>query len=140
MRDVGGQLGLDDLEVGEGVATRLQGGAVDDVDEDVAALDVPQELQPEALALAGTRDEPGHVGDREALATGGDDTEVGHQRGEGVVSDLGLGRRHDADEGGLAGRGEADEGDVGERLELEDHLALLAGLAEQREAGGLAAR
>ncbi len=63
------QLGLDHVEVGHRVAAGLERGAVDDVHEHRAALDVPQELQPEALALAGARDEPGHVGDGEALST-----------------------------------------------------------------------
>jgi hypothetical protein len=33
-----------------------------------AALDVPQELQAEALALAGARDQAGHVGDGERVS------------------------------------------------------------------------
>ena len=81
---------------------------------------------------------PGHVGDRERRVAGGDHTEVGHQRGERVVGDLGARPRDRGDQAGLAGAGEADEADVGDHLELEDDLELVAGLAEQREAGGLA--
>ena len=60
------ELRLDHVEVGHRVAAGLEGGAVQDVDEGRAALDVPEELQPEALALARARDQPGHVGDGEA--------------------------------------------------------------------------
>ena len=63
---VRGQLGLDRVEVAERVAAGLEGGAVDDVHQRAAALDVAQELQAEALALAGARDQAGDVGDGEA--------------------------------------------------------------------------
>ena len=51
--DVGGELLLDDVEVGQRVATGFEGGAVDDVHQHGAALDVPEELQAQALALGG---------------------------------------------------------------------------------------
>lgn len=57
------QLLLDHVEVGDGVTVGLQGRGVQDVHEHRAALDVPQELQAEALALAGAGDEPGDVRD-----------------------------------------------------------------------------
>ncbi len=53
------ELFLDDVEVGDRVAVRLQGRGVQDVHEDRAALDVAQELQAEALALAGAGIRPG---------------------------------------------------------------------------------
>ena len=46
----------------------LERGAVEHVHERRAALDVAQELQAQALALAGARDQAGHVGDGEARA------------------------------------------------------------------------
>ena len=49
------------------VAVGLQGRAVEDVHEHRAALDVAQELQAQALALAGARDQARHVGDGEPL-------------------------------------------------------------------------
>ena len=137
--DVLRELGLDDVEVGHRVTARLEGRAVDDVDQHRAALDVAQELQAEALALAGAGDEAGDVGDGEALVAGLHDAEVGHERGERVVGDLGPRRRQHRHERGLARRREADERDVGERLELEHDVAGVAGLAEQGEAGRLAA-
>ena len=117
----------------------LEGGGVDDVDEHGAPLDVTQELQPEAAALARARDQARHVGDGEPLAARLDHAEVGHQRGERVVGDLGPRRRHRGDQARLAGAREAHEGDVGQRLELELDVAGIARLPQQGEAGGLAA-
>jgi hypothetical protein len=85
-------------------------------------------------------DEPGDVGDGEAHVAGLDDPEVGGERGERVVGDLGPRRRHRRDEAGLAGTRVADERHVRHGLQLEDDLSRLAGLAEQGEAGGLAPR
>ena len=132
------QLGLDDVEVGEGLTVGLQGRCVNDVDDHRAALDVAQELQPEALALAGAGDEPRDVGDRVGHITGRDDTEVGHQGREGVIRDLGPCLRQRRDETGLAGTGIADERHVGHGLELEHDVVVLPRLTLQCEAGRLA--
>ena len=86
---VGGELGEDDVEVGERVAAGLEGRAVEDVHERGAALDVAEELEAEALALARALDEAGHVGDRVADVARLDDAEVRVQRRERVVGDLG---------------------------------------------------
>src|SRR5690625_3377480 len=137
---VGGQLGLDRVEVAERVAVRLEGGAVEDVDDDGAALDVPQEVQPQPPPLARAGDEPGDVGHGVALLAGLDDAEVGHQRGEGVVGDLRAGGGHGRDEAGLARAGEADERDVRDALQLQDEVGGLPLLTEQGETGRLAPR
>ena len=55
-----------------------------------------------------------------------------------MVGDLGPSCRHRGDQGRLAGAREADQADVGDALELEDEIARLTWLAEQREAGSLA--
>ena len=52
----------------ERVAAGLEGRAVEDVHQRGAALDVAQELEAEALALAGALDQAGHVGDREVVS------------------------------------------------------------------------
>ena len=135
---VPGQLVLDDVEVVDRVAAGLDGGGVDDVHQRRAALDVAQEVVAEAAALAGALDQAGYVGDGERRVAGGHDAEVGHQGGERVVGDLGPGPRDRGDQAGLAGAREADQADVGDDLELEHDLELVAGLAEQREAGRLA--
>ena len=85
------QLLLDDVEVGDRVAVGLQRRGVQHVHQHRAALDMAQELQAQALALAGAGDQPGHVRDGVDGRTGGHHAEVGHQRGERVVGDLRLG-------------------------------------------------
>mgnify|MGYP001738723730 CR=1 FL=1 len=104
---VGGELGLNGVQVGQGVAPRLEGGTVQDVDDDGAALDVPQEVQSQTFALGGSGDEAGDVGNGVAHVAGLDDPEVGYEGREGVVGDLGAGGAHGGDEGGLAGAGVA---------------------------------
>ena len=113
-------------------------GGVDDVHQRGAALDVAQEVVAETAAVARTLDQPGHVGDGERRVAGRDHPEVGDQGRERVVGDLGPGPRDRRDQARLAGAREADETDVGDDLELEHDLELVAGLAEQREAGRLA--
>jgi hypothetical protein len=51
------------------------------------------------------------------------------ERGEGIVGDLGLGRRHRREEGGLAGIGQADQPCVRNQLQPQPDGALLAGQA-----------
>ena len=123
-----------------GIASGLQRRAVEHVQERRAALDVAEELEPEALAVARALDETGNVGHRVAGLAGLHDAEVRMQRREGVVRDLRLRRRDRGDEAGLAGRRVADERDVRDDLEFEQHVALETGRAEQREAGRLALR
>ena len=126
------------VEVGDRVAAGLEGGAVDHVHQRGAALDVAQEVVAETAALAGALDQAGHVGHGEGDVTADDDAEVGDQRGERVVGDLGPGARDRGDQRRLAGARVADQADVGDDLELEGDGAFGAVLAEQGEAGGLA--
>ena len=63
------------------------------------------------------------------------DAEVGLERGERVVGDLGLRRADRGDQRRLARVGEADQRGVGEQLDLEPQPALLAVLALLGEAG-----
>ena len=111
---------------------------VDDVHDGGAALDVAQEVVAETAALAGALDQTGDVRHGERGVTGLHHAQVGHQRGERVVRDLGPGARQRGDQAGLAGAGEADQADVGDDLELEVDHEVVPGLAEQREPGRLA--
>ncbi len=137
---IGGELGQDDVEIGDRVAPGLERRAVDDVQQRRAALDVPQELESESLALAGALDETRHVGDGEPVVAGLHDAEVRVERGERVVGDLGPCRGKGGDEARLAGRRISDERDVGDGLQLERDLGLVAEGAEQGEARCLALR
>ncbi len=83
---------------------------------------------------------PGHVGHGVGGVPGHHHAQVGDQRGERVVRDLGAGPGDGGDQGGLAGAGEADQPDVGHHLELEGDRTGLALLAQQGETGRLAGR
>ena len=85
---------------------------------------------PRPLPFARALDEPGDVGDDElGVVAEPHHAEVGLERGERVVGDLGLGRRDAGDQRALADVREADERDVGHQLQLEPQPALLAVLA-----------
>ena len=123
---IGGQLGEDHIEIAQRVATRLEGRAVEHVDERRAAFDVAEEFEAEALALARALDESWHVGDRVADVAGLDDAEVRVQRRERIVGDLRSSGRDRGDEAGLARRRVADQGHVGDGLQLEEDVAFPA--------------
>ncbi len=134
------------LIVGDGVGPGgAFGGAgvgdVDEVDDDAGALDVFEELDAESVAEVRAFDEAGEVGDGEGFGVGEvadfDDAEVGLERGEGVVGDLGFGGGEPRDEGGFSDVGVADEAGVSEETELEAVGALLACAAEFVLARGL---
>ena len=99
---------------------------------------VAQELEAEALAFARALDEARHIGHGEARLARLDDAEVGVQRREGVVGYLRPRGRECRDEARLARARVTHEGHVGDRLELEDDIALPTLGAEQRESGRLA--
>jgi hypothetical protein len=133
-----GQLVLDRVDVGQRVAPGVLRGEVHDVHEHLAALDVAQELQAEALPLGRAGDEPGNVRHGEDDVAGRDDAEVRHQGGERVVGDLRLRGAQHRDQARLPRAREADERHVGDRLQLEDDVAGLPGLAQLGEPGRLA--
>ena len=130
------QLARDDFGV---VVGRLVRREIDEMDEHRAALDVAEELVAEAVTFVRAFDEAGDVGDDEGLVVvGADDAEVRDERGEGIVGDLRLGGADDGDQRRLAGVRQSDEADVGDQLQLDEQLALLAGVAVLREARRLA--
>ena len=94
------------------------------------ALDVPQELQPEPLPFVRAFDDARDVGDDErAVVAELHDAEVGRERRERIVGDLGPRGGDDRQQRRLAGVRLADEPDVGDELELELERARLAVLA-----------
>src|SRR3546814_6758440 len=122
------------------LATGLERGAVEHVDERAAALDMTEELQAETASFAGAFDEPWDVGDREPDVAGLDDAEVGVEGGERVVGDLRARSRDRSDQAGLARGGEPDQRHVGDGLQLEEEVALPPGRSQQGEARRLADR
>src|SRR4051794_5887167 len=90
-----------------------------------------EELVPEPDALARAFDEPGDVGDDElAPVRRLDRAEHGRQRRERVLRDLRPRVRDAREERRLARVRETDEGCVGEELEAQLDLFLLAGKAD----------
>ena len=115
------------------------GGKVHQHGQHPCPLDVPEELVAEPAALAGSLDEPGDVCDDQLRVVHAHDAEMRLQGREGVVGDLGLGRRDAADQRALAGVREADQRHVRHQLELEVVPALLPHLSLLGEAGRPAA-
>ena len=104
-------------------------GAVDEMEQHAAALDMAEETiaQPDALMRA--LDQAGKVGEHESATVDLDHAELRMQRGEGIIGDLRLGRAHDRQERGLARIGQSDDAGVGDQLEPQPDGELLAGLA-----------
>ena len=104
------------------------------MDDDRSALDVLEKLDAEAVAEVCAFDEAGQVGHGEGLGVGKfadlDDAEVGLERGEGVVGDLGFGGGEAGDQGRLADIGVADQPGVGEQAKLQAVAAFFARAAE----------
>ena len=105
------------------------------------ALDVAQKLVAQALALGGAFDKPWHVGHYKGVAVRSlDHPQVGLERGEGVVGDLGPGGAHPGDKRALAHAGHAHQGGVSHELHLELDPDAFDGLAQlgkgRRPAGG----
>jgi len=95
------------------------------MDEDLGPLDMFQELDAQPMALVGAFDDPGDVGDDEAvLAVGVDNAEMGNQGRERIVGDDRPGRGDLGDQRRLADVGESDQPDVGDELQLQEQLAL----------------
>ena len=81
-------LAADRLQVGP----RIRPGAVDDIRENLRALDVPKEAQAETRAVRGAFDQPGDVGEHEPLVPRRHHTQLGVKGRERIVGDLGRGR------------------------------------------------
>ena len=128
------ELRLDRPPVVDRVAARGR-VEVEEVDQEARALEVPEEAEPEALALGGARDQPRHVRDDEAPLLGEpDQPERRDERRERIVGDLRAGGREAGHQRGLARVRKAHDADVGQEPELEPEPALLAGFAGIRVA------
>ena len=98
--------------------------------EDPGPLDMLEELEPQSLPLVGPFDDAGNVGHHERpRAAELDDAEIGLERREGIVGDLGARGAEHREQRALAGVRLADQAHVGDQLEHELELPLLALLA-----------
>src|SRR6516164_1571441 len=91
-------------------------GAVDQVEDHRAALDMTEKSGADPGTLAGTLDQPGEVCQHELLVMQPHDAELWLQGRERIVGDLGPGVRDCGEEGRLAGVGETDETGIGDQL------------------------
>ena len=134
------ELCVDGVKVLDRVAA-LAARHVDDMNEQAAAVDMAQEVVTKARALGCALDDAGDVGhdERNALVDV-HDAEVGVERGEVVVCDLGARLRHNGKKRRLADIREADEADVGQQLQLEHDIVLLALKARFGKTGRLTRR
>jgi hypothetical protein len=95
-----------------------------------SALDVLQEPEPETLARMRALDDARNVGqDERAMARQRHHSQVGLERGEGVVRDLGPRGGHHREQRALARVGLTHQPDVGDELQHQLELPLLALLA-----------
>src|SRR5690606_3505554 len=112
---------------------------------DAGALDMAEEAVAEARAFMRALDQAGDVGEHEFAAVDPDNAELRMERGEGVVGDLGLGRRHGGEKGGLARVRQADEARVRDQFQAQADRALdrrlpWVGMAWRAVGGGLEMR
>ena len=109
------------------------------MDQHAGALDMAEEAVADAGAFMGALDQPGNIGQHKVALADRDDAKVGMERGEGIIGDLGLGRRDRREEGRFAGIGQADQSGVGDQLQPQpDPLlgAFLAGVGVARRLVG----
>ena len=99
---------------------------VQHVHEQPRALDVREEVVAEPGAGRGALDQPRDVGQHELAVLGVDRPEHRLQRRERIRGDLRLRPRHPGQQRRLAGVRQPDEPDVGQQLQLQLDLALLA--------------
>ncbi|KCV19716.1 integrase core domain protein [Bordetella pertussis B200] len=122
-------VGIDDRLL-DGIGFRVGAGDIDQVQQYARARQVAQEQVAQAGALGGAFDQAGNVRHHEAArGRGAHHAQVGVQRREGVVGDLGPRVRNAADQRRLAGIGQPEQADVGQHLELHAQAALFAFLA-----------
>ena len=112
-----------------------------DVQQRACSLEVCQELVPQAHALRGALEQPGHVGDGQLRAIVRlDRAELRLDRRERVVGDLRARVRDAVEQRRLAGVREPEHRGVGEQLEAELERPLLAVEADLRGARRLPGR
>ena len=115
------------------------------MDEQPGALDVGEEVVPEARTAARPLDQPRDVREHQLAVVGLQRAEHGLERRERIGGDLGLGARHPGQQRGLARVRQPHEADVREQLEVQLDLPLLSrqpALGQPRglARGGLEAR
>ena len=117
---------LDGLEVRDRIAILCRRN-VDQVEQQARPFDMSQELDAEAVAQMRAFDQSGNVGDDErSCPDRSDNAQMGFERRERIVRNLGTRGRDTGDQRGFSGVGKADQADVGQQLQFEAERLLLA--------------
>ncbi len=132
-----GELAADHVVGGPGIGLRAD---LEQVDEHAAALDVGEELVPEAGAVGGALDQAGDVGEHELALAVVDRAEHRLDRRERIVGDLRCRPRQPPEQRRLARVRQADEARVGEQLQVQLDPARGAGQPALGEARRLLGR
>src|SRR5438552_5846925 len=134
-RAEGFQFAIDDLErtdgiVGVGIAR------VYEMNEEPRALDVPEETDAEARAQVRAFDQAGKISNDKSAselravptgaAVGIDDAEVGFERGERIVRNLGARGGNHGNQRRLADVGKTNQANIGEKFQFQAKIALFA--------------
>src|SRR5579862_4342572 len=109
--------------------TRILAGAVDQMQQHTAALDMTEEAVAEADAFMGAFDQAWNVGEHEFAAADVDHAELRMQCGERVIGDLRLGGADGGKKRRFAGIRQADNAGIGDQLQPQPDSDLGAGLA-----------
>ncbi len=111
---------------------------IDDMEQDGGPLDVAEELHAHPQSFVRPLDQSRDVGDHERfLIPVLDDAQMGDERREGIIGDLGTGGRHPGDERRFADVRQTDDPHIGQEFELQRDPPFLARDAGLGEAGGL---
>jgi hypothetical protein len=120
---------------------RLDSSArIDEMDDEMTTVDMPEKLKSESLPLARTLDESWYILDHERSVSPLHDTQIGDECREWIGRDLGF---HICDrlyDSGFASIGESDESDIGDELEFESDLVSITRISELSKVGRLACR
>ncbi len=101
---------------------------IDDMQQQVRARQMPEELVPQPRAFGGAFDQPGNVRHHEAaVRLGCDHAQIGVQGGEGVIRHLRFGLRYRANQGGFAGVRHAQQAHIRQDTQFQQQPAFFAG-------------
>ena len=121
------QLVLDHADLLDRIGLAVHRRDIDHVQQQARARDMLEELHAESGAFGRAFDQARDVGDHETLVgLDAHDAEMRLQGRERIVGDFRRRGRNGPDKGRLAGIRKAEHADVGQHLELQAQLALLA--------------
>ena len=135
-----GQLTIDDAVILHRIATLVAARHVHDMENEGRALDMAKELMTQTATLMGAFDQAGDIRHDEVVFVAFDHAQVGDQRGEGIIRNLGTSGTHTRDKGALARRRHADQSRVRHELHFKLDPAILCRLAKLGESGGTTRR